>query len=286
MARVSCFRFFMSVILETMQEATFLLSTGAVATLAPVRQPSWAGGRRFELKLEGFPTATVAEAQGRQLSQAILWTAISLNYGLRLNYRTQEPVAIFDRTASEGSSMYAEMTGSFDPQLVMEQFAAGFAIPQIDSQTRLSMEIFCSSSLEASDRAAFLMAVSALEPLAKEQSLGAAVDIFVDDCLALLRRADSIEQKHRASLEGRINRLRQESIRQALRRIIAAKLPDRPTAPAIADAAYALRSELIHDGRLADYDVDLAVETEKIGSLLRVFYARALGLTPHRPAAV
>jgi hypothetical protein len=47
------------------------------------------------------------------------------------------------------------MNGSFNPQLVLEQFAAGFAVPQIDSQTLLSMEIFCSSSLEASDRAAF-----------------------------------------------------------------------------------------------------------------------------------
>jgi hypothetical protein len=271
--------------LGDMENATFLLNTGAVATLGPVRQPSWEGGRRFELKLEGFPTATVAEAQGRRLSQAILWTAISLNYGLRLSYRTQEPVAIFDRTVSEGSSMYAEGTVSYNPQLVLEQFAAGFAVPQIDSQSLLSMEIFCSSSLEASDRAAFLTAVSALEPLAVEQPLGAAVDTFVDGCLASLRTAHSIDQQHRASLEGRINQLRHESIRQALRRIITAKLPDHPAAPLLADAAYALRSELIHDGRLADYDVDLATETQKISGLLRVFYARTLGLTPHAPAA-
>ena len=69
--------------------------------------------------------------------------------------------------------MWAEGTVSFDPQVVLEQFAAGFSVPEIDSQSLLSMEIFCSSSLEASDRAAFLTAVSALEPLAEEQPLGA-----------------------------------------------------------------------------------------------------------------
>jgi hypothetical protein len=272
--------------LGDMENAAILLDTGAVATLAPVRQPSWEGGRRFELKLEGFPTATVAEAQGRRLGQAILWTAISLNDGLRLSYRTQEPVAVFDRTVSEGNSMWAEATTSHNPQVVLDQFAAGFAVPQIDSRSLLSMEIFCSSSLEASDRAAFLTAVSALEPLAEERPLGAAVDTFVDGCLASLRTAHSIDQQHRASLEGRIQQLRQESIRQALRRIVTAKLPNHPTAPALADAAYALRSELIHDGRLADYDVDLATETRKISGLLRVLYARTLGLTPHAPATV
>lgn len=269
--------------LGNMENATVLLDTGAAATLAPVRQPSWEGGRRFELKLEGFATATAAEAQGRRLSQAILWTAISLNYGLRLSYRTQEPVAVFDRTASEGSSMWCEGTVSSDAQVVLEQFAAGFSVPQIDSQTLLSMEIFCSSALEASDRAAFLTAVSALEPLAEAEPLGATVDTFVDGCLASLRTAHSIEQ-HRASLENRINHLRHESIGQALRRIITARLPDHPTAPALVDAAYALRSKLIHQGR-ADYDVDLAIETQKISGLLRAFYARALGLIPRVPGA-
>jgi hypothetical protein len=271
--------------LGDMETATVLLDTGAVVTLAPVRQPSWEGGRRFELRLEGFSTATAAEAQGRRLGQAMLWTAISLNYGLRLNYRTQEPAAVFDRTTSVGNSMYAEGTVAWDPQIVLEQFTTGFTVPQVDARMLLSMEIFCSSSLEASDRAAFLTAVSALEPLAEEQSLGSAVDTFAEECLASLRAAHSIDQQHRASLEGRINQLRRESIRQALRRVVAAKLPDYPAASALVDAAYALRSELIHDGRLADYDVDLASETQKISGILRLFYARTMGLTPHAPAA-
>lgn len=269
--------------LGDMQNATILLDSGAVASLAPARQTSWEGGRRFEFRLEGFSTAAAAEAQGRQLSQAILWTAISLNYGLRLSYRTQEPAAVFERLRSSGASAWAEGSISWNPQVVLQQLVAGFAAPIPDSQTLLSMEIFCSSSLEASDRAAFLTAVSALEPLAEEQALGQAVDAFIDGCLLSLRAAPSIDQQHRASLEGRLNQLRCESIRQALRRFITTRLPDHPTAADVADSVYGLRSELIHNGRLSDYDVDLAAETRKISNLLRLIYSRSLGLSLHAP---
>lgn len=271
--------------LGDMESATVLFDSGVVASLAPVRQTSWEGGRRFEFRLEGFPTAAAAEVQGRQLSQAILWTAISLNYGLRLSYRTQEPATVFERLRSHGASVWGEGSLSWNPQLVLQQLVAGFAAAIPDSQTLLSMEIYSSSSLEASDRAAFLTAVSALEPLAEDQALGSAVDAFVEGCCLSLRAAASIDQQHRVSLEGRLNQLRRESIRQALRRFIVTKLPDHPTAPDVADFAYGLRSELIHNGRLSDHDIDLAAETRKISNLLRLIYSRSLGLSLHAPVA-
>jgi len=270
--------------LGEMERVAILLDSGTVASLAPARQTSWEGGRRFEFRLEGFATAAAAEAQGRQLSQAILWMAISLNYGLRLSYRTQEPAAVFERLRSSGASVWGEGSVFWNPQVVLQQLIAGFAAPIPDTQTLLSMEIFASSSLEASDRAAFLTAVSALEPLAEEKALGQAVDAFVDGCLLSLRAAPSIDQ-HRASLEGRLNQLRRESIRQALRHFISTRLPDHPTAPDVADSAYGLRSELIHNGRLSDYDVDLAAETREISNLLRLIYARSLALSLHAPVS-
>ena len=169
--------------------------------------------------------------------------------------------------------------------MVLQQLVAGFSAPIADAQTLLSMEIFASSSLEASDRAAFLTAVSALEPLAEDQALGPAVDGFVEICVSSLRATTAIDEQQRASLEGRLNQLRHESIRQALRRFIATKLYDDPGAAETADSAYGLRSELIHNGRLADYDIDLAAETGKISRLLRLIYSRSLGLTLHAPAA-
>jgi hypothetical protein len=201
-------------LLGDIENVSILLDSGAVASLAPARQPSWEGGRRFEFRLEGFSTAAAAEVQGRQLSQALLWMAVSLNYGLRLSYRTREPAAVFERLRSSGISVWAEGSVSWKPQMVVQQLVAGFSAPSLDSQTLLSMEIFSSSSLEASDRAAFLTAVSALEPLAEEQPLGQSIDAFVDGCLVSLRAAP-IDQQHRASLEGRLNQLRRESVRQA-----------------------------------------------------------------------
>lgn len=268
--------------LGDMENVSILLDSGAVASLAPARQPSWAGGRSFELRLEGFSTAAAAEAQGRQLSQALLWMAVSLNHGLRLGYRTREPAAVFERLRSSGVSVWAEGSVVWKPQTIVKQLIDGFSAPTLDPKTLLSMEIFPSSSLEASDRAAFLTAVSALEPLTKAQPLGEPVDAFVDGCLVSLRAAP-IDQPHRASLEGRLNELRHESVRQALRRFMTTRLPDRPAAAELADAAYKLRSELIHEGQLSDYDVDLAAETRKIGNLLRLIYSRTLGLSLHAP---
>lgn len=271
--------------LGDMENATILFDSGVVASLAPVRQNSWQGGRRFEFRLEGFSTAAAAEVHGRQLSQAILWTAISLNYGLRLSYTTQEPATVFERLRSHGDLCWGEGSPSWKPDVVLQQLVAGFAAPIPDAQTLLSMEIYSSSSLEASDRAAFLTAVSALEPLAEDQRLGAEVDAFVDSCCQSLKAATSIDHQHRASLEGRLNQLRRESIRQALRRCIVTKLPDLPTAPGIADFAYGLRSKLIHNGRLSDYDVDLAAETRKISNLLRLIYSQNLGLSLYAPGS-
>lgn len=271
--------------LGNMEKVAILFDSGAVASLDPARHTSWEAGRRFEFRLEGFSTAAAAEAQGRQLSQAILWMAISLNYGLRLSYRTQEPAAVFERLRSPGASVWAEGSLSWNPQVVLEQFFTGFGAPIADSRTLLSMEIFASSSLETSDRATFLTAISALEPLGEEQALGQGVDAFVERCLLSLRTAASIDQQHRASLEGRLNELRRESVRQALRRFITTRLPDHPNAPEVVDSAYRLRSELIHHGRVSDYDTDLAAETRKISNLLRVIYSRSLGLSLHVPAA-
>lgn len=106
--------------LGDMERVSVLLDSGAVASLAPSRQTSWEGGRRFEFRLEGFATAAAAEAQGRQLSQAILWMAISLNYGVRLSYQTQEPVAVFERLKSSGASVFGEGSVSLNPQVILQ----------------------------------------------------------------------------------------------------------------------------------------------------------------------
>ena len=102
----------------------------------------------------------------------------------------------------------------------------------------------------------FLALVSALEPLAQEAPLG-------EEVASLLQNASPFEDFYLYSTraarlaQGRLNQLRQESIRQALKRLTRETLPKQPEAPAAVDDAYALRSQLIHSGIPADLDIDL-----------------------------
>lgn len=266
--------------LGNLEHVTILLDDGAYVTLAPERQASWEGGRRFSLTLEGFPTASQAEKHGRRLVQGLLWTSISLNFGLRLNYHTHEPTTVYDRLRLPGLSTWGEATTSFPPNWVIDRLRAAYMLPKlVDRTLLLSMEIFCASHLEASDRAIFLSTVSALEPLATAERLGPAVDTFIDDCLAQLENNNEIQPKHLQSVQGRLNELRKESIRQALKRLIRAKLPDEISAPDIIDYAYNLRSQLIHRGIPDDLDVDFSAETRKVSSIVKQLYAKELGFT-------
>jgi hypothetical protein len=266
--------------LGNLEHVTIFLDDGAFVTLAPERQPSWEGGRRFSLTLEGFPTASQAEEHGRRLVQGLLWTSISLNFGVRLNYHTHEPTTVYDRLRSPGFSMFGEGTTSFPPGWVIDRLQAAYMLPKsVDRTLLLSMEIYCASRLEASDRAIFLSTVSALEPLANAERLGFEVDAFIDECLAQLDKKDEIQREYRQSLHGRLNELRKESIRQALKRVIRAKLPNDASAQGIIDYAYNLRSQLIHRGIPDDLDIDFSVETRKVSSILRQLYAKELGFT-------
>jgi hypothetical protein len=148
------------------------------------------------------------------------------------------------------------------------------------------MEIFSGARLEASDRAKFLAIVSALEPLAGERPLGADVDQLVDVYLEELKEASGLTSNVRSSLEGRVNQLRKESIRQALRRLVRDALPERPEAVELIDNAYALRSQIVHSGRPGDLDVDLERESRRVSNIIREIYSSRLGRNLLSPTAV
>ena len=138
------------------------------------------------------------------------------------------------------------------------------------------MEIFCSARLESSQRATFLALVSALEPLAQEASLGPAAAAFVDQCVQQLLANADIQPELKSSLNGRLLQLRQESIRQALRRLARTALPNQPDAPQLIDDAYALRSQLVHNGVPADLDTDLERESQVVSRTIRALYSSLL----------
>jgi hypothetical protein len=269
------------------EETEIPLSTGAFVSLAPSRSAPWDGGRRYAMKLEGFATASAAEAAARRLVQAVLWMAVSSDVPLRLDYQSYDPFAIFERSRSDGVRVEAYGEAYFQPDRIFGEIKEAYSGMREPNPTLLlSMEIFAGARMEASDRARFLAIVSALEPLAQEQPLGDEVDGFVDSCLRLLKETSALTPSIRASLDGRLRHLRTESIRQALRRVVLETLPDQPKAAEAIDDAYALRSQIVHHGRPADLDVDLERESRRVSGIIRHLYSRLLGRELMRPIDV
>lgn len=262
-----------------LENVTLLFDDGTFATIEPGRTLEWELGKRYQIEVNAFPTASEAEDAGMRTAQALLLTAVSLNFGLRLNYHSHEPPTIFDRTVSTGFGSWGEGFESWPQDVVLNELGKALAVPLRDRRLLLSMELFVAAALESNDRARFVMAVSALEPLAAQESLGPDVATVIDDLVAKLASASTIAPDLRSSLEGRMRQLKRESVRQALKRLCAQWLPGESAAWAQLDRAYALRSEMLHEGRPQDLDILLSEETTKISNLLRRIYQQAYGHT-------
>lgn len=264
--------------LGSVEEVSVPLDAGPFIVIGPGRSNPWEGGKKYVVTLEGFSTAAAAEAAGRRLVQALLWMAVSTDAPLRLDYRSYTSASVYERNRSAGVTAEAYGEVSFSPQIVLGELYDAYAtFAEPDERLQLSMEIFCAARLEASQRAVFLLLVSALEPLAKSISLGNDVEAFVDEAISRLKQNQTISADLRSSLEGRLGQLKQESIRQALRRFIRKSLPDDLDAVQLIDDAYSLRSQLVHDGLPADLDTDLERESIAIAQVTRKLYAAVLG---------
>lgn len=268
-----------------LENVTLLFDDGTLATIKPGRTLEWEGGKRYQIEVNAFPTANEAEDAGMRTAQALLLTAISLNFGLRLNYRSHEPPTVFDRTVSTGLECWGEGFGSWPQDVVLNELNKALAVPLRDRRLLLSMELFVAAALESNDRAKFVMAVSALEPLAAQESLGPEVATVVDDLIARLAATTTIASDLRHSLEGRLRQLKRESVRQALKRLCEQWLPGEANAWAQLDRAYALRSEMLHEGRPQDLDILLSEETTQASNLLRRIYQQAYDYPLHAAVA-
>ena len=268
-----------------LENVTLLIEDGTLARLEPADVLEWEGGRRYEVEVVGFPTASEAEEAGMKTAQALLLTAVSLNFGLRLNYHSHEPPTIFDRTISTGMFGSGEAFSSWPQEVVLDELNKALRTPLKDRRLILSMELFVAAALESNDRARFVMAVSALEPLAAQADLGFDVACLVDDFAKTLDSSTAIPGDLKQSLRGRLLQLKQESVRQALKRLCAQWMPGDKVAWKRLDQAYALRSELLHEGRPNDLDILLADETIVVSNLLRRIYQQAFTYALHAPIA-
>ncbi|MDP1644359.1 MAG: hypothetical protein Q8L71_02505 [Thiobacillus sp.] len=275
-----------SVYIGDLENVTLLLPEGTLATIQPGQLLESEGGKRYEMEIVGFPTASEAESAGMQMAQALLLCAISLDFGLRLSYHSHEPPAVFDRTVSTGAFMSAEAYSSWPQQIVLNEFEKALAAPLRDRRLLLSMELFAAAALESNDRARFVMAVSALEPLAEQQPMEPEVSNAVDALCIQLDADASVPENLRQSVRGRLLQLKSESVRQALKRLCGRWFPSDPNAWTHIDRAYALRSELLHEGRPHDLDILLHEETRSIANYLRRIYQQEYGYALQRAPTV
>lgn len=267
-----------------LDQASLLLEDGTIATIRPASKPSTQAGSWYEISTIGFPKASEAEDAGTRIAQALLLTAISLNLGLRLRYESYEPSSVYDRTISPGMTMYGEGYSCWPEEVFLDEFFSARALPTADHRMLLSMELYAASALESNDRVRFVMAVSALEPLAAQAQLGETACAAIDKAAAVLAAETNLESVLHSSLMQRLTSLKRESIRQALRRICNELLPGDIDAWKTVDSAYALRSQLLHDGQPADLDVLLSVENVAVSRVLRRIYADATGAKLKVPA--
>jgi hypothetical protein len=270
-----------------LERVTLFLPDGSVATIQPDDAFDFEveGGKSYDLTVEGFPTASDAEAAGMQMVQALLLCAVSLDFGLRLSYMSHEPPTVFDRTLSAG--MFGLATGytSWPQDVVLSELWRAIETPLRDRRLLLSVELFASAALESNDRARFVMTVSALEPLAVQDALGPEVSDVVDSLAVELSTNASIPADLKDSLKGRLLQLKRESVRQALKRHCRRWFPDDLEARKRLDYAYGLRSELLHEGKPSDLDILLAEQTRTVSNYLRAIYEKEFGLSFRAPVA-
>jgi hypothetical protein len=258
---------------------TLLLPSGKIATLS--QQDEDGAGVAYQFEIEGFAKASEAEVAGRSAVQAVLLSAVSLNFDVRLHYPGYEPALVYDRIKSAAFALYGSITGyaGWNSHIVADHLIDSFEIPLHDRRTLLAMELLCTSGLEANERTRFVMAVSAFEPLAQQLELGSKVSDFVDNMTSELDCLDGINDSTRSSLHGRIQQLKRESVRQALLRLCDNWFPgDRATRNEI-DRLYRLRSEILHEGRLADQDINLGHERKKAVRYLRQIISKIYGIS-------
>lgn len=236
---------------------------------------------KFEVYLESFSTSSEAEQKGVKLSIAFLWAAISRNYPLRLESNSALPCIVYNGTQvsnyKSGISATSTVKMSIErlAESVNEVFSA--SIP-VDEQLLVSMELFTGAKLEATERSRFVRLVSSLEPLAERSSydipdLELLVDKFINE---LKSNTFVIDRQIRDSVIGRAKELKQESIKQAIKRLVKEKLPNEPHTVRTVSEAYDIRSKILHEGST---DIDFQAKGQQIEKTIRKIYAKMLGLS-------
>ncbi|MDH4232896.1 MAG: hypothetical protein OEW04_12820 [Nitrospirota bacterium] len=241
--------------------------------------------KKIRIEIEGYAEASEAETAGLNLATALLWAAVSKRFAMRLDYHTPLPCTVYDRTASRGGMMIRAHGRCYWPLSVhdfaelLEEDILKNQTP-VDRQLLLSMELFAATRLEISERTRFISLVSSLEPLAIPFSYPLSIRNLIDTFRKQVKEAEFPELSDNAcsrlkdSLDRRLRDLQQDSIRQAILRLVRELLPGDNNAVKIIDDAYSLRSSILHEGASDPY---LDRKVIYVEDTIRKIYASRIG---------
>ncbi|MDD2338472.1 MAG: HEPN domain-containing protein [Geobacteraceae bacterium] len=269
-------------------ETTLLLDAPYIVRIKPIIQKE--GGKnpqKLTAIAEGFATACEAEQVGLKLSLAIMWSAVSRKWPIKLDYHTPQPCMIFDRTHTGGLGMSISASiiiGSSAHQvsnLINDVLSRDITI---DNKLLVSMELFTSARLESTERAKFIGLVSSLEPLAAVKKYNIKeIDDLICSFIHDLNELVAIPENTRKSIESRANALKAESISQAIARLVSEYFDEDTEAVNIVKEAYNIRSKILHEG---SFDADLDEKSNKLEDVIRHIYSRILDLPLLSPATI
>jgi len=121
---------------------------------------------------------------------------------------------------------------------------------QLSAMEEVAFEFYNASFFQASADARFLLLMTAIEALIDPAKRSTEARKHVDTLIAATRANESMPDAERTSIEGSLCFLKDESFRQAGKRIVAARLGDREyegkTAEKYFSDCYNLRSRLVH----------------------------------------
>jgi hypothetical protein len=245
--------------------------------------------KRITVELEAFATAGEAERAGKALVLSILWVAASQRATIAFDRWTGDyPFAVRDPTRSRGLEFRADVR--VHSTITPEGFAAiageAFKLGRdFDRSVLTSMEFYASARMESTERARFIGLMTALEALSVQRDYGEDVAAVLDRLASELEHSPPLagedKEQVRGSLASRVRQLRQESVRQAIIRVVKDYVGDRDTIRFI-DQAYGVRSKILHEGLRA---TDLHELTNRVEDVLRQIYSTLLSLPPVRPTS-
>ncbi len=237
---------------------------------------------------EGFATEDEATKAGRHVKNAIMWWSAKERVGVDVGQDTTDAMmtqTYLDQIGEEqgirvinsfhGLQVYEEdpnfptrfVVVSADAKLLKstEEFTKNFQTAvelglEFNERETLAFELYNLSHFEAAERARFLTLVSAVESISENKDRSPEAVAHVESMIKLTRNS-GLPRPEIDSMVASLKWLRQESIGKTGRDLVDRFLEDKEyggrSAKTFFHHCYGVRSNLVHDGKPSDPNINL-----------------------------